>query len=154
MACQCINMAKSSVHFSNNLPNNIGNAIAANIGLKRANVNLKYLGLPLIIGRSKKLAVADVVERVKARLQGWKANVLSQTARSTLIRTVAQSIPCYTMPTFLIPKSTCESIDDILRRFWWGHKDDKSRNLCLKSWDSLCIPKSKGGLGFRRMWDI
>jgi hypothetical protein len=35
-----------------------------------------------------------------------------------------------------------------------GFSNDKSRNLSLKSWSSLCLPKDQGGLGFRLMKDV
>lgn len=82
---QCLNMAKSSIHFSKNMANDTTWNIASHVGLKRAEKNIKYLGLPLILERSKKAAFEGVVEHVKKRLQGWKSKVLSQAARGTLI---------------------------------------------------------------------
>jgi hypothetical protein len=35
-----------------------------------------------------------------------------------------------------------------------GFPNDKSRNLSLKSWSSLCLPKDQGGLGFKLMKDV
>lgn len=56
------------------------------------------------------------------------------------------------MQTFLLPKSLCSKMDSIVQRFWWGFKDH-NRHLHLKSWDSLCLPKFHGGLGFRKFFD-
>jgi hypothetical protein len=37
---------------------------------------------------------------------------------------------------------------------WWDFPTDRSRNLSLKSWSSICSPKAEGGLGFKRMHDF
>jgi hypothetical protein len=39
----------------------------------------------------------------------------------------------------------------MFKDFWWGFPKGKSRNLCLKSWSSMCTPRRLGGLGFRLM---
>lgn len=53
-----------------------------------------------------------------------------------------------------MPKTWYLKIDQGLKNFWWGHNLEKSHNLSLKSWSSLCIPKSEGGLGFRASSDF
>lgn len=40
-----------------------------------------------------------------------------------------------------------------MRCFWWGFPST-SRNLTLKSWNSICTLKSTGGLGLRKMSNI
>lgn len=56
------------------------------------------------------------------------------------------------MSVFILPKSICYKLDASLRKFWWG-ENKKGNALMLKCWDSLCLPKAAGGLGFRRMFD-
>jgi hypothetical protein len=58
------------------------------------------------------------------------------------------------MSSFLIPKSICSHLDRSFKNLWWGFSSSKSRNLSLKSWNSLCIPKALGGLGLRKMKDV
>lgn len=66
---QCINLQKSCIYFSKNLPSSEANSIASLVGLKIASTELKYLGLPLLMGRSKRQAFEFVIERVQARLK-------------------------------------------------------------------------------------
>jgi hypothetical protein len=109
------------------------------------------LGLPLIIGKSKKEAFQPIVDKVMKKITGWKAKTLSQAGRTVLIKATASAIPAYTMSTFLLPDLICNSLDKIFKDFWWGFPKDKTRNLSLKSWSSMCIPKALGGLGLRQM---
>jgi hypothetical protein len=94
------------------------------------------------------------MDKVNSKIEGWKAKSLSQAGRLTLIKAVATAIPSYAMSTFILPANFCQKLDQSFKKFWWGFLSKKTRNLTLKSWGSLCIPKSLGGLGFRKMRDV
>jgi len=67
---------------------------------------------------------------------------------------VASSIPSYVMSSFMFLDILCHRLDTAFKNFWWGFPKEKNRNLTLKSWNSLCLPKDQGGMGFRLMKDI
>lgn len=52
-----------------------------------------YLGLPSLIGRSKKSVFNLLKERVWKRIQGWSAKLLSKAGKAVLLRNVAQRSP-------------------------------------------------------------
>jgi hypothetical protein len=114
----------------------------------------KYLGLPLFFSKSKVGAFKDILEKVSGKIEGWRAKTLSQAGRTILIKSVATSIPSYAMSSFLMPMSFSSSLDRMFKNFWWGFPKDKARNLSLKSWNSICLPKHEGGLGFRQMHEF
>lgn len=58
------------------------------------------------------------------------------------------------MSSFKVPNSICNNLDALSRKFWWKPKEPKGKYLALKSWDKLCTPKDKGGLGFKKAKDI
>jgi hypothetical protein len=60
----------------------------------------------------------------------------------------------YAMSSFMLPISLSNSLDRIFKKIWGRPPKDKSRNLSLKSWSSICLPKKVGGLGFRRMHEF
>jgi hypothetical protein len=101
----------------------------------------------------------ELKDRIFAKIIGWKAKLLSQADRTTLVKSVAYAIPTYVISLFLIPKTLCSTINSGLRKFWWGFPQDKKHSLSLLSWDSICKPKSLGGLGLKHLlwkvaWDI
>lgn len=67
----------------------------------------KYLGLPTLISRSKKLIFAATVEKIHKKMKDWKEKNLSQAGREVLIKSVIQSIPSYVMNCFLLPVTLC-----------------------------------------------
>lgn len=61
---------------------------------------------------------------------------------------MAQAIPTYMMSIFRIPDGILDEIQMMLARFWWGSKRTE-RKLHWHKWESLCLPKSMGEMGFR-----
>ena len=57
-----------------------------------------------MVGREKKTIFNGLKERVAHRIQGWKERLLSKAGHEILIKSVAQSIPTYTMSYFKVPK--------------------------------------------------
>ena len=93
------------------------------------------------MGNSKREAFKFIMDKVISIVDGWKAKNLSQAGRLVLIKLVAASLPSYAMSSFMIPVSLCSQLDRCFKNFWWGFSSDKSRNLSLKAWNSICIPK-------------
>jgi hypothetical protein len=108
----------------------------------------KYLGLPPLIGRSKKQAFFEIKDRIWRKLQGWKEIFLSQAGKKILIKAVIQAIPTYAMSYFKFPVGLCDEISNMATRFWWGQKSDK-RKIHWLSKKKLCQAKKEGGMGFR-----
>lgn len=88
-------------------------------------------------------------ERLQGRLEGWQSHLLSQAGKATLIRLVAQAIPCYTLSTFKALVKFCEELNSLVRRFWWNMRPGKSHYFAPKAWVNMCTPKVIGGLSFQ-----
>ncbi|CAN1826853.1 Putative ribonuclease H protein At1g65750 [Linum perenne] len=52
------------------------------------------------------------------------------------------------MQTSVLPSHICSEIDKKIRNFVWGTTEE-TRKAHLISWEAICTPKSKGGLGLR-----
>ncbi|KAK6147624.1 hypothetical protein DH2020_018536 [Rehmannia glutinosa] len=109
-----------------------------------------YLGLPTFSMRSKRVQFQYLRDRILKKIQGWGRKFFSEGGREVLIKSVLQAIPTYTMSCFRLPSSLCNDIERDCAKFWWG-QDGDSKKMHWCTWDSLCKPKSIGGMGFRKL---
>lgn len=71
-----------------------------------------------------------ISEKIRKRLTGWKARILSFGGRITLIKSVLCSIPIYTVASSIIPKSVLGAS----RRLWltsYGTRKVKDAHIGL-----------------------
>ena len=147
---QKINSGKIALFFSHNTQHDCRQRIMALFGTSPTTQFEKYLGLPPVIGKSKKSAFNGIKDRVGSRLQGWKEKLLSQAGREVLIKAVIQAIPTYAMRCFKFPKGLCSEISSMATRFWWG-KRGLERKVHWLGKNQLTRGKCEGGMGFREL---
>ena len=91
------------------------------------------------MGRNKRSTFNDIKEKM-----------LSKVGKEVLIKAVALTIPTYTMSCFKLPDSLCDELIAMIRKFWWGQRKDENKIPWL-SWEKMCEPKSKRGMGFKSL---
>jgi hypothetical protein len=108
----------------------------------------KYLGMPVLVGKSRNQAFKNNKDRVWRRLGDWKIKFLSQASNEVLLKAVIQAILTYNMSIFLLPKGLCSEINSMIQNFWWGHLENESKIHWMK-WSRMGVAKNGGSMGFR-----
>ncbi|XP_045797508.1 uncharacterized protein LOC123891638 [Trifolium pratense] len=147
---QLVNLAKSEMLFSKGVTADIKGEVSRILPMQTVEHFSKYLGMPIMHGRSKQQIFNYIKEKIWKKLKGWKEKNLSFAGRGTLIKAVAQAIPTYIMSCFLIPKGVCEQLERMICNFWWGSTTDL-RKIHWMKWSKVCTQKKSGGLGFRNL---
>ncbi|XP_074289594.1 uncharacterized protein LOC141614747 [Silene latifolia] len=145
---QRVNYDKTTVSFSHCTTDERKRSIADCLGVEVVDEQGKYLGLPTVVGRSKKAIAGCIRDKLSKKLEGWRGKLLSKAGREILIKAVAQSIPTYAMSVFKLPNNFCDELRSLVSQFWWGSNGGK-RKIPWIAWKKLCKAKSTGGLGFR-----
>ncbi|WVZ54663.1 hypothetical protein U9M48_005428, partial [Paspalum notatum var. saurae] len=109
----------------------------------------KYLGLPLQLGRTRRADEQILIDKVGARLPGWKGRLLSKAGRLQLVQTVLSAITTYHMTVFPLSKWAIKKIDKLRRNFLWKGSEEARGGHCLVNWLRVCRSKKLGGLGIR-----
>lgn len=130
---QSVNFQKSGVFFSANINHDKRKELSDVLAVHNSIQNGKYLGLPSLVGRSRKRVFEFVKDKVWRRVQSWSAKSVSRAGKSVLIKNVAQSIPTYCMSCFLLPKSLYQEMEKMLNKYWWksGSGDGKRDTLAF-----------------------
>ena len=123
-------------------------AIKAMFGAQIIKPHESYLGLPSLVGRSKRNSFAQLKERVANKLASWKEKLLSNAGKEILIKAVVQAVPAYTMSCFKFPNTLCDELTRMVKQFWWGQKKQE-RKLAWMSWEKMYLTKEGGGMGFK-----
>lgn len=127
--------------------------ILAKLGMKEADVNSKYLGLPSTLSKNKSAVFGYLKERVRLRIQGWDSKSISRAGKEILLKMVIQAIPTYTMSVFLLPLKVCQDIESLMNTYRWSTKK-RGKRIHRRRWDTMCLHKNKGRMGFKNLNDF
>ncbi|KAJ4750854.1 RNA-directed DNA polymerase (reverse transcriptase)-related family protein [Rhynchospora pubera] len=145
-----INPYKSKLWFSRNCNQQIVNRIKEMWGVEDVNGEEKYLGVMLNEKGDIRSNGKLLLEKLKAKLSGWKSHMLSHAGRLVLIKSVLMSMPVYTMSLEMIPKRITKEMNSVMAKFFWG-KIGQDRYLSMIGWKKVCKPFDCGGLGVKDM---
>ncbi|XP_060974320.1 uncharacterized protein LOC115695559 [Cannabis sativa] len=145
----CKKPGECGIVWKNSVRGQVQTDIKLNLGIGDIVTNTKYLGLPLFRSRQKDADYNFILDNLTSKLQGSKAKSLSKAGQATLIKSVGLAMPCYAMQTTKLSNRLMHKIDGMVREFWWGFEKG-NHGLHLKAWDKLCLPKSRGGMGFQK----
>jgi hypothetical protein len=92
-------MAKTEI-FLIRMQTSTFESIVHNFPCKISTFPGKYLGLPLHTRKLRRIEVQPLIDKIGARLPGWKGKFLSSSGRETLVKTVLSSLPIYHLTVF------------------------------------------------------
>ena len=85
---QNINKGKTNLFFSFNTPAQTQEDTKNFLGVAAFQSYDHYLGLPSLVGRTKKKSFSIIKEKIWKKLKGWKEKLLSQVGREILVKAV------------------------------------------------------------------
>ncbi|XP_071921851.1 uncharacterized protein [Coffea arabica] len=145
---QSINLEKSSVFFSRNVSHQRKGEVRQSLGTIQVATQGKYLGLPMVITRSKQQVFGFIKDSISKRMKNWKNKLLSQGGKEVLLKAVSMALPVYTMSCFKLPNTLCKEVTSIFAKYWWGEAEGRDKiHWC--SWGRMAMEKKEGGLGFK-----
>ena len=140
--------AKSMVYFSPNVDRDTGESLCDILGFASTPFLGKYLGFPLKHPGSSSQEYNFILDRVKQKLSGWKANMLSLVGRNVLIQASLAAVPSYVMQCNLLPGRILDGLDRVNRNFLWG-SSEAAKKIHWVGWDKMIKSKEEGGLGLQ-----
>jgi hypothetical protein len=108
---------------------------------------IKYLGLPLKLGRLKLVHVQNILDKTRAKLAGWQGRLLNVAGCRELVGSVLSATPIYLLSALKVPKQLTEDIDKAHRHFLWAGDNEISSGKCKVVWPLVARPTEFGGLG-------
>lgn len=85
----------------------------------------KYLGTYIDPGIKMKEIGNQILDQIQSKLQNSSGKLRYQSSKLTLIKFIMQAMSIYSMSVHQLPMNTCNSIDKIIREFWWGDNLEK-----------------------------
>ena len=135
--------------FSRNTDDHVAQYIGQAFGFKVGADLGKYIGVPIIHGRTTRRTYSYLVDKCHKRSTSYHSTHLSLVGRTTLAKSVLNALPVYTMQTTVLPQATCANLDALCQGFIW-RSNGEQRRLHLVNWNMVCKPKEYGGLGIRK----
>ncbi|XP_027150081.1 uncharacterized protein LOC113750284 [Coffea eugenioides] len=114
---QSINMEKSSIFFSKNMEQDKKLEICCKLGNIQMVSQGKYLGLPMVITRTKDQIFGFIRDNIQKKFGSWKQKLLNQAGKEILLKAVTLAMPTYAMSCFKLPLKLCKEISALMAIF-------------------------------------
>lgn len=148
---KAVNYQKSGIFFNVNVRTDKQQEIKDVLEVSKDLSEINYLGLPSLVGKSKKRVFNFPKERLWKRIQGWTNKLLSKTGKTILVKNVDQALPSYSMSCFLLPKMFCQEMERIMNNYRWSSNNNNKKGINLLSWEKMSLAKCNAGLGSRSL---
>ena len=126
------------------------NEMQLSTGFKCGSLPVRYLGVPLVTRRLSFKDCYPLFNKMKARINCWSARLISYARRLQLIKSVLYSIQNFWCRHFILPKGVLKKINQLCLDFFWKRREQPAKGARI-SWDTICYPKSEGGLGLKEL---
>lgn len=83
-------------------------------------------------------------------MESWSSRHLSYAGRLQLVQAVLYSVQVFWCRHFIIPAGVIRKIESLCASFLWKGNLKGAKGAKV-SWNFLCFPKAKGGLGLRNL---
>ena len=117
---QSVSNSKSRVYFSPNVDRDTRESLCAILGFTSTPFLVQYLGFPLKQLGSSSHDYNFILDKLKQKLSGWKANMLSLAGCLVLILASSATIPSYVMQCSSLPAKILDGLDRVNQNFLWG----------------------------------
>lgn len=125
--------------------------VLRNFGGQTTSFPLRYHGLPITTSRLRIVHLQFILDRIRARLAGWKGKLMTIAGRQVLVRCVLSPLPTFAISVLKVPKRFFKDVDKTRRRFLWAQDEELTGGKCKVNLPTVCSPIASGGLGIQDM---
>lgn len=126
--------------------------ISERFGLTHGSLPVRYLGVPLMAQKMKKIDYQPLIDRINFKFSSWTARHISFAGRLQLLKSVIFSTINFWLSIFLLPNQCILKLEQMCNAFLWKGAPNSARGAKI-AWDIVCTSKECGGLGLRRLAD-
>jgi hypothetical protein len=93
--------------------------------VERVEFPIRYLGMPLALGRLRYVDLQHIIHKARAHLAGWSRRWINIGGRRALTISVLNTLPIFALTALKPPPKFIKDLDKIRRNFTWNIEEDE-----------------------------